>query len=154
VVSAVSSVVPLSKGYKKRAVVEAVNAISEHGFLEYASGVFAGSVSAEERVLGRLKISVTVKPAEDDPQKWEVVFKLPFEYNAAIAYIASGISRLKRSIENRITALAGDFNTRFERIEAALEDLDKRLARLEEKHKRILKGEEEEEEEDYEEDDW
>jgi len=90
-----------------------------------------------------------VQPVKDEPQKWEVVFKLPFEYNAAITYIACGISRLKRSIENRITAIAGDFNTRFEKIEAALEDLDKRLTRLEEKRKHILK-----EEEDYEEDDW
>jgi t-SNARE complex subunit (syntaxin) len=83
-----------------------------------------------------------------------VVFTLPFEYNAAIAYIACGISRLKHSIENRISTITGDFKTRFERIEVALEDLDKRLTRLEEKHKRILKEEEEEEEEDYEEDDW
>ena len=83
-----------------------------------------------------------------------VVFTLPFEYNAAIAYIACGISRLKHSIENRISAITGDYNTRFEKIETALEDLDKRLARLEEKHKRILKEEKEEEEEDYEEDDW
>jgi len=91
-----------------------------------------------------------VQPVKDKPQKWEVVFKLPFEYNAAIAYIACGISRLKRSIDYRVTAIAGDFNTRFEKIEAAIEDLDKQLTRLEEKHKRILK-----EEEDYEEeDDW
>jgi prefoldin subunit 5 len=90
-----------------------------------------------------------VQPVKDDPQKWEVVFTLPFEYNAAIAHIANGISALKRSIENRISALAGDCKTRFEKIEAALEDLDKRLTRLKEKHKHILK-----EEEDYEEEDW
>ena len=92
-----------------------------------------------------------MQPVKDDPQKWEVVFKLPFEYNAAIAHIACGISRLKRNIDYRINALVGDFKTRFEKIEAAIEDLDKRLTSLEEKHKRILK---EEEEEDYEEDDW
>jgi len=36
-------------------------------------------------------------------------------------------------------------------LNAALDNLEKMLIRLEEKHKRILK---EEEEEDYEEDDW
>ena len=92
-----------------------------------------------------------MQPVKDEPQKWEVVFQLPFEYNAAIAHIASGVSRLKRNIDYRISAITGDFKTRFEKIEAAIEDLDKRLTRLEEKHKRILK----EEEEDYEEeDDW
>ena len=65
-----------------------------------------------------------------------------------------GISRLKHGIENRISTITGDYKTRFEKIEAAIEDLDKQLTRLEEKHKRILKEEEEEEEEDYEEDDW
>ena len=99
----------------------------------------------------RLEIAATVQPVKDKPQKWEVVFKLSFEYNAAIAYIASGISTLKRDLDYRITAIAGDFKTRIEKLEAAIEDLDKRLTRLEEKHKRILK---EEEEEDYEEDDW
>ena len=101
--------------------------------------------------LGRLEIAAILQPVKEDFTRWEVVFKLPFEYNAAIAYIASGASALKRSIDYRITAIAGDFKTRFEKIEAAIEDLDKRLTRLEEKRKRILK---EEEEEDYEEDDW
>jgi len=92
-----------------------------------------------------------VKPVKDEPHKWEVVFKLPFEYNAAIAHIACGISRLKRGIDYQISAITGDFKTRFEKIEAALDNLEKRLAQLEEKHKHILK----EEEEDYEEeDDW
>jgi len=129
-------------------VVEAVNAIAHaHGVLEYTADGFAGSVSAAERVLGRLEIAVTVEPAGEDPKEWEVTFTLPFEHDAAVAYIACGISALKRDIENRITALTGDCKTRFEEIEVALDDLEKRLARLEEKHKRILK-----EEEDYEED--
>jgi len=88
-----------------------------------------------------------MQPVKEDFTRWEVVFTLPFEYNAAIAYIASGISTLKRSIDYRITAITENHKTRFEKIE----DLKKRLTRLEEKHKRILK----EEEEDYdEEDDW
>ena len=97
----------------------------------------------------RLEIAATVQPVKDDPEKWEVVFKLPFEYTAAIAYIASGVSALKRSIENRISTITGNYNTRFEKIEAAIEDLDKRLTRLEEKHKQILKEEEKEEEDDW-----
>ena len=127
-------------------MVKAVNALIKRGNLEYTANGFAGSVNASEY---GLKIAATVKPAEDDPEKWEVVFQLPFEYNAAIAHIASGVSRLKRSIDYRISAIAGDYNTRFEKIEAAIEDLDKQLTSLEEKHKRILK-----EEEDYDEDDW
>jgi len=92
-----------------------------------------------------------VQQVKEDFTRWEVVFKLPFEYNAAIAYIASGASALKRNIDYRISTIAGDYKTRFETIEAAIEDLDKQLTRLEEKHKRILKGEEEE---GYDEDNW
>jgi len=79
-----------------------------------------------------------------------VVFTLPFEYNAAIAYIACGVSTLKRDLDCRISALTENHKTRIEKLEATIDDLDKRLTRLEEKHKRILK----EEEEDDEEDDW
>jgi len=131
-------------------VVEAVNAISEHGVLEYTADGFVGSVNTAERVLGLLEISVTIRAVKDEPRKWEVVFKLPFEYNAAVAHIACGISRLKRGFDYQISTLAGDFKTRFEKIGAAIDSLEKRLTRLEEKHKHILK----EEEEDYEEDDW
>ena len=91
-----------------------------------------------------------MQPVKEDFTRWEVIFKLSFEYNTAIAYIASGISALKRNIDYRISTITGNYNTRFEKIEAAIEDMDKRLTRSEEKHKRILK----EEEEDYEEDDW
>jgi len=56
-----------------------------------------------------------VQPVKDEPQKWEVVFKLPFEYTAAIAHIASGVSALKRSIDYQISAITGDYKTRFER---------------------------------------
>jgi len=130
-------------------VVVAVNAISKHGNLEYASGGFAGSVCAAERAFGCLEIAVTVEPAGEEPKEWEVVFTLPFEHNAAIARIASGISRLKRDTDYHISALTGDCKTRFEKIEATIEDLDKRLTRLEEKHKRILKEEDYEEEDDW-----
>jgi len=99
--------------------------------------------------LGRLEIAAILQPVKEDFTRWEVVFKLPFEYNAAIAYIASGASALKCNIDYRISTIAGDYKTRFEKIEAAIEDLDKQLTSLEEKHKRILK-----EEEDYDEDDW
>jgi len=86
-----------------------------------------------------------VQPVKEDFTRWEVVFTLPFEYNAAIAYIASGISRLKRDLDYRISTITENHKTRFEKIE----DLDKRLTRLEEKHKRILKEEEKEEEDDW-----
>ena len=86
-----------------------------------------------------------MQQVKEDFTRWEVIFKLPFEYNAAIAHIASGVSRLKRNIDYRISTITGDYNTRFEKIE----DLDKRLTRLEEKHKRILKKEEKEEEDDW-----
>ena len=80
--------------------------------------------------------------------KWEVIFKLPFEYTPAISFLANGISTMRRAIDYQLASLAGDVKQRFEKIEKVIDNLEKRLIRLEEKHKHILK----EEEEDYEED--
>jgi len=122
-----------------RAVVEAVNAISKHGNLEYTANGFAGSVNASEF---DLKIAATVKPAEDDPEKWEVVFTLPFEYDIAVSFLANAISELNSEVET--------LKDKVEYLKREIDNLWRRL-RLEENRKRALK----EEEEDYEEeDDW
>ena len=83
-----------------------------------------------------------MQPVKEDFTRWEVVFKLSFEYNSATALLVNSINELREEVEERFSRLNGSVKS----AEARIASLERRLWKLE--HKKAAEEEESEEEEE------